>query len=76
MLRRTETYWLLMFLFVLTGAYSFWLFHQWTSIGGDPGVDPAVVRRNAFAAFFLGLICAGGVVALTVAHVKKLRRDI
>lgn len=76
MLRRTQTYGLLMVLFIVTGMYSFWLYFQWTSIGGDPGVDPDVVRRNALAALFVGLICAGGCVALTIAHFKKLRRDI
>lgn len=76
MLQRTQTYWLLTALFVATGAYSFWLFFQWNSIGGEPGADLEVVRRNAVASLIAGLICVAGVVALTVAHIRKSRRDI
>ncbi len=76
MLRRTKTYWLLMALFTLTGVYSFWLFFQWNSIGGEPGSDLDLVRRNAYASLLAGFICLAGVIALTVAHNKKSRRDI
>ena len=76
MLRRTETYWVLMALFIVTGAYSFWLFYQWSGIGGEPGANLDVVRRNAYASLFAGIICVAGVVALTIAHIRKTRRDI
>lgn len=76
MLRRTETYWVLIGLFFVTGAYSFWLFFQWNGIAEDPGADIEVIRRNAYASLFAGLICVAGIVALTVAHIRKSRRDI
>ena len=76
MLRRTQTYWLLVALFLLTGTYSFWLYFQWDSMASQPGVDLDVVSRNSLLSLFAGLICYGGVVALTVAHFRKLRRDI
>lgn len=76
MLRRTQTYWVLVGLFVVTGAYSFWLFFQWNGIAADPGADIDVVRRNAYASLFAGVICVAGIVALTVAHIRKMRRDI
>jgi len=75
-LQRTQTYWLLTSLFVATGAYSFWLFFQWNSIGGEPGADLEIVRRNAYLSLFAGFICVAGVVALTIAHLGKSRRDI
>ena len=76
MLRRTQTYWLLMTLFIVTGSYSFWLFFQWNGIGSEPGADLDVVRRNAYASLIAGLICLAGVVYLTIAHQRKSRRDI
>lgn len=76
MLRRTKTYWLLMTLFTVTGIYSFWLFFQWTSVGGEPGADLDVVRRNSYASLFAGFICLAGVIALTIVHNRKTRRDI
>jgi hypothetical protein len=65
-----------MALFAVTGTYSFWLYFQWTGIGGEPGADLDVVRRNAYASLFAGFICFAGVVALTIAHIRKSRRDI
>jgi len=76
MLRRTETYWVLMVLFVLTGAYSFWLSFQWWSIGSEPGADLDVVWRNTAASVIAGSICVVGVIALTIAHIRKMRPDI
>jgi len=72
MLRRTQTYWLLMSLFIVTGAYSFWLYFQWSGIGAESGVDLEVVSRNANASLFAGLICVAGIVALTIAHIRKI----
>ncbi len=76
MLQRTQTYWVLMILFLLIGAYSFWLFFQWNGLGTEPGVDLDVVRRNSIASLVAGLICVAGIIALTVAHIRKTRRDI
>jgi len=65
-----------MVLFALTGAYSFWLSFQWYSIGAEPGADLDLVWRNTAASLIAGLICAGGVIALTIVHIKKIRPDI
>ncbi len=76
MLKRTQTYWVLTGLFVVTGVYSFWLFFQWNGIAAEPGADIDVIRRNATASLVAGLICVAGIVALTIAHIRKSRRDI
>jgi len=76
MLQRTETYWVLMTLFTLTGAYSFWLSFQWYALGSEPGADADIVWRNTAASLIAALICVAGVVALTIAHIKKIRPDI
>ena len=65
-----------MVLFIVIGVYSFWLFFQWNGIGGEPGADLDVVRRNPYASLFAGLICLAGAVALTIMHKRKSRRDI
>ncbi|MDH3977418.1 MAG: hypothetical protein OEU86_02795 [Gammaproteobacteria bacterium] len=76
MLQRTQTYWWLTGLLTITGLYAFWLFFQWYGLGSEPGADLAMSRRNAFLSLFASILCIAGVVALTIAHFRKMRRDI